>query len=59
MTSMPEQAAPRSAGSFVADFELNATDGEVYDSKTARSKGLLLFVLFKTGCGTCKYSFPY
>jgi peroxiredoxin len=51
--------APRTAGNFVADFELNGTDGETYDSLTARGKGLLLAVLFKTGCGTCKYSLPF
>lgn len=55
-TALPE---PRSEGSEVVDFELQATDGKVYSSRNARRKGLLLAVLFKVGCGTCQYTFPY
>jgi peroxiredoxin len=52
-------AAPRSPGDAVADFTLNATDGKTYSSREARQHGLLLAVLFKTTCGTCRYAFPY
>jgi peroxiredoxin len=51
--------APRAAGSAVADFELRAADGKTYATRTARQNGLLLIALFKTGCGTCQYAFPY
>jgi len=34
-------------------------DGNTYSSKAARQKGLLLIALFKTGCGTCKFAFPF
>ena len=50
---------PRASGEEVGDFILTATDGNTYSSKTARQNGLLLFILFKTGCGTCKLAFPY
>jgi peroxiredoxin len=59
MTTETPTTGPRAAGSAVADFTLTATDGKTYSSKAARQNGLLLTVLFKTGCGTCKYANPY
>src|SRR5262249_11960134 len=59
MTFAPLQTSPRSEGSPAADFTLTGIDGNVYSSHTQRQKGLLLAVLFKTGCGTCKYTAPY
>lgn len=50
---------PRAAGDKVADFTLQSADGKTYGSREARQEGLLLTALFKTGCGTCKYAFPY
>lgn len=51
--------APRASGDAVADFILKAADGKTYSSQEARQKGLLLAVLFRTGCGTCRYAYPY
>lgn len=51
--------APRAPGDAVADFALKATDSKTYSSREARQKGLLLAVLFRTGCGTCRYAYPY
>ena len=52
-------AEPRHAGDPVVDFTLLGIDGETYSSQTARRQGMVLAVLFKTGCGACKYSLPY
>ncbi len=58
MTEVTE-VGPRSAGESVYDFTLRATDGKPYSSADARRQGLLLAALFKTTCGTCKFSLPY
>lgn len=47
------------AGDQVFDFVLPGTDGRTFDSHTARSQGLLMFVFWKKGCGTCRYSLPF
>ena len=59
MTTLETRPAPRSAGSPAADFILTATDGQTYNTKAARANGLLLLAMVKTGCGTCKYAYPY
>jgi len=51
--------APHAAGDKAEDFTLKATNGQTYASRPARQNGLLLLALFKTGCGTCKFSAPY
>jgi cytochrome c biogenesis protein CcmG, thiol:disulfide interchange protein DsbE len=56
-TAIPD--TPLAPGDPVADFTLQAADGATYDSRTARQNGLLLAVLFKTGCGTCRYAYPF
>ncbi len=55
----PAASRPLQAGDPVIDFELRSTDGNTFSSKAARQKGLVLAVLFKTGCGTCRYSLPF
>jgi len=46
-------------GDSVIDFVLNGVDGAEYRSAEARKNGLFLFVIWKKGCGTCRYTFPY
>lgn len=52
-------AGPRSAGDPAIDFTLRDTDGSARSSRQARQNRLLLVAMFKTGCGTCKYSLPF
>jgi peroxiredoxin len=47
------------AGDAVVDFTLAGIDGKTYDSRAARSRGLLLFAIYKKGCGTCQYTMPF
>ena len=49
----------RAAGDPVADFALAGIDGNTYSSAVARQRGLLLFALYKQGCGTCKFTAPF
>ena len=58
-SSATSPTAPLQAGSPVPDYELKGLDGRAYSTRTLRHNGLVLAVLFKTGCGTCQYSFPY
>jgi len=50
---------PLQAGDTVVDFNLGDVDGHLFTTAQARRQGLVLIVLFKTGCGTCKYSAPF
>jgi peroxiredoxin len=50
---------PLQAGDAVADFDLYSLDGGRFTTVEARQQGMLLIVLFKTGCGTCQYSAPF
>jgi peroxiredoxin len=50
---------PRTAGESIQDFTLSGLDGRTYDSRDARRKGLLLFAIYKMGCGTCQYTMPF
>jgi peroxiredoxin len=50
---------PRTAGEPIQDFALAGLDGRTYDSRDARRKGLLLFAIYKKGCGTCQYTMPF
>jgi peroxiredoxin len=59
MSAETASTSPRGAGDEIVDFTLRATDGKEYSSASARRNGLLLAVLFKTSCGTCKFSVPY
>lgn len=59
METGTSHTGPLEAGSRIVDFALQGTDGNTYSSKNAREKGLLLAVLFKVGCGTCKYTLPF
>jgi peroxiredoxin len=47
------------AGNPVEDFVLKGVDGATFDSRNVRSTGLLMFVFWKAGCGTCQYSMPF
>lgn len=47
------------AGDAVVDFTLSGIDGRTYDSRAARSRGLLLFAIYKKGCGTCRFTVPF
>ena|SRR5437879_545416 len=47
------------AGDSVVDFILDGADGARLDSRSLRAEGLLLFVFWKAGCGTCRYSMPF
>lgn len=47
------------AGDAIVDFTLRDSNGKTYDSAAARKRGLLLFALYKQGCGTCQYAAPF
>lgn len=51
--------APKNCGDPVIDFSLYTAQGGLYESRSARSKGLLLVAIFRSGCDTCRYSAPY
>lgn len=50
---------PKDCGSLVSDFSLSTARGKHYSSRPTRSNGLLLIVLFRSGCETCHYSAPF
>jgi peroxiredoxin len=52
-------AEPLAVGDLVRDFVLPGVDGTDFDTRLARSNGLLMFVFWKQGCGTCCYSMPF
>jgi len=58
---MSIDVAPRTlqAGDAVVDFDLTDLNGERFATAQARQQGLVLIALFKTGCGTCRYSAPF
>src|SRR5437762_6039392 len=47
------------AGDKVVDFILGGIDGSKCDSRSARTKGLLMYAFWKQGCGTCRYTVPF
>ncbi len=47
------------AGDPVEDFVLKGVDGTTFNSRNVRASGLLMFVFWKAGCGTCRYSMPF
>ena len=51
--------ATLTVGDTVQDFILAGLDGETYNSKSARTRGLLMFAFWKQGCGTCRYTMPF
>lgn len=53
---MPEV---RTAGDAVEDFTLAALDSRSYNTAAARRRGLLLFAIYKKGCGTCQFTVPF
>lgn len=52
-------ANPITAGEAVVDFCLPGAEDGVYDSREARKSGLLLFAIYKAGCGTCQFTVPF
>lgn len=51
--------APLKAGDGVQDFVLEALNGGTYSTLQARKAGLLLVLIFRSGCDTCQCSAPY
>ena len=47
------------AGDPVIDFELRDAAGAACSSLAARRHGLLLFAIYKKGCGTCRFTLPF
>src|SRR5947208_129244 len=54
-----EMSETRTVGDEVADFELRDASGAAYSSAQARQNGLLLFAIYKRGCGTCRFTLPF
>lgn len=46
-------------GDPVIDFTLLDTNGLAHSSQDARNGGLLLFAIYKKGCGTCRFTLPF
>lgn len=49
----------RTTGDPVHDFTLRGYDGQAYSSAEARRRGLLLFAIYRRGCGTCRFTLPF
>jgi len=49
----------RTTGDPVRDFMLQGLDGKSWSSADARRRGLLLFAIYKKGCGTCRFTLPF
>ncbi|MDE2127785.1 MAG: redoxin domain-containing protein [Armatimonadetes bacterium] len=57
MTIWPDE--PLAPGAFAPDFTLPDMMGKEYSSASARADGLLLLLLYKTGCGSSRFSLPF
>ena len=57
MTLWPDE--PLAQGDTAPDFVLRDLNGAEYSSADARAMGLLLVLLYKTGCGVSRWSLPF